>query len=267
MNHKTVSQPQATTDTGAFRQGLYVGRGQNYTHYRPDYPPTLYDYLIANGIVRPNAVVADVGAGTGIFTEPLLQRGIHCIAVEPNHDLQQAARITYADFVNQGLFRVVDGSSDQTQLADGCVDVVFAVQAFHWFDPEKFKTECRRILRTDVQRVVLIWNDRDFNFPIRDAIKDLSRKHQIRRDRFANREESLRDFFGTPDYHVAQFKHAHHMDRAGLLGFLASISSLPKAADSGFEAMKNDAEAMFAQFAVNGVLTVPYLTQMYWNFE
>lgn len=47
----------------------------NYVKYRPSYPEELVDELIKQFHINAQSVIADVGAGTGIFTQLLINRG------------------------------------------------------------------------------------------------------------------------------------------------------------------------------------------------
>ena len=38
---------------------------------------------------KENGSAVDVGAGTGIWTRQILDRGIRCVAVEPNEDMRK----------------------------------------------------------------------------------------------------------------------------------------------------------------------------------
>ena len=39
------------------------------------------------------------------------------------------------------------------------LNIVIAAQAFHWFDREKFREECQRLLKPGA-KVALFWNER-----------------------------------------------------------------------------------------------------------
>src|SRR4051794_41106525 len=93
---------------------------QAYAMGRPGYPRALGELVASLG-----REVADVGAGTGLATEMLLACGLDVIAIEPSPAMRAAARVP-----------VREGSAEATGLPDGSVDVVFAAQAAHWFDPE-----------------------------------------------------------------------------------------------------------------------------------
>lgn len=59
-----------------------------YADHRPTYPPALF-HTIEDLTGRPLAGsrVADVGAGTGLATARLLERGARVVAVEPGEDM------------------------------------------------------------------------------------------------------------------------------------------------------------------------------------
>lgn len=48
----------------------------NYVKYRPSYPEELVDELVQQFRIDEESVIADIGAGTGIFTQLLTNRGV-----------------------------------------------------------------------------------------------------------------------------------------------------------------------------------------------
>ena len=67
----------------------FSNRVDSYTKYRPSYPQVALDYLYDT--VGLDGEIADIGAGTGIFTKLLLERGSRVTAVEPNQAMREAA--------------------------------------------------------------------------------------------------------------------------------------------------------------------------------
>ena len=51
----------------------FTNRVENYTKYRPGYPAEIVSLLSDKFQLEPGAVIADIGSGTGIFAELLLQ--------------------------------------------------------------------------------------------------------------------------------------------------------------------------------------------------
>lgn len=66
----------------------FDGKGEMYAKTRPQYAAGLFDYLKSTLHIADGSVFADVGSGTGIFSEQLLNGGHKIFAVEPNHDMR-----------------------------------------------------------------------------------------------------------------------------------------------------------------------------------
>ena len=122
---------------------LFSNKAGVYAASRPGYARDAVLYLISlTGVSAP--VIADVGSGTGIFSQSLLEEGAQVFAVEPNDDMRQVAEEKLKHFP---LFHSVRGSAESTTLADCSVDMITAATSFHWFDFDGFKRECRRIAK------------------------------------------------------------------------------------------------------------------------
>ncbi len=65
----------------------FTDRVDNYVKYRPTYPKEVIDTLRQQGI-NDGHLIADIGAGTGIFTKILLENGFKVVAVEPNDKMR-----------------------------------------------------------------------------------------------------------------------------------------------------------------------------------
>lgn len=115
----------------------FDGKGEIYARFRPTYPKAMLDYLYTKGGMRAGSVIADVGAGTGILTRLLLERGCTVFAVEPNADMRRKAEETLRSFA---ACHFTCGNAEQTLLPDHSVHFVTAAQAFHWFDRKNSKT-------------------------------------------------------------------------------------------------------------------------------
>ncbi len=129
----------------------YNQQADVYASVRPSYHPALVERFIDR---YATGVVADVGAGTGIFTSQLVEAGCVPIAIEP------VASMRHAITVEHPTVTVVDGTAEDTGLDDSSVDTVVAAQAFHWFDHDAALAEIERILRPE-GFVVCVWNVRD----------------------------------------------------------------------------------------------------------
>jgi ubiquinone/menaquinone biosynthesis C-methylase UbiE len=106
----------------------FTNRVETYVKHRPSYPKEAIDYLFGNVGVTASSPIADVGAGTGIFSELLLERGCHVIAVEPNAAMREASVQKLGVYPG---FIAWNGSAEATGLESESVDYITCAQAFH----------------------------------------------------------------------------------------------------------------------------------------
>ncbi len=108
----------------------FAAHALDYDRYRPRYPASLFDDLVSLTGLGPGDTAIEVGAGTGIATEPLVDRGLAVTAVEPAAAMAAVAEAKLADRVRYVTSRFEDLS------ADFSVRIVTAFNAWHWVDPE-----------------------------------------------------------------------------------------------------------------------------------
>ena len=136
-------------------------RAQDYARYRPSYPEGAIAAILADLGDPQELVVADIGAGTGISSRLLGDRGPRVIALEPNAAMGEAAEPH-----PQVSFQ--PGTAEQTGLVDQSIHVITCCQAFHWFNAPLALAEFSRILQPG-GRVALLWNDWDLDDPRTEA--------------------------------------------------------------------------------------------------
>lgn len=96
----------------------------------------------------------DLGAGTGLFTARLVERGLDVVAVEPSDGMR--AELSAALPAVEAL----PGSAEQIPLPAASVDAVTVAQAWHWVDVVPAVAEVARVLRPG-GTLGLVWNVRD----------------------------------------------------------------------------------------------------------
>lgn len=241
-------------------RGVFSHKVSDYMASRPGYPAALFDGLRELGVLpEAPAVVADLGAGTGLLTEEFLQRGYRVVAVEPNAGMRAAAD---ARLQRYDGYRGIDGSAEATTLADGSVDLVTAAQAFHWFEVEASRRECLRILRPSGQ-VALIWNDRLLADPAQAALDEIFAEFGGQtRATLAKHEnrESVPQFFGTDRIATIEYPYDHALDRAGFLSLVFSRSYMPLRQSEQGELAVRRAEAVFDEHASSERIVMRYRT-------
>lgn len=210
--------------------------------------------------LSPSSVVADVGSGTGIFSELFLKNGNRVFSIEPNQEMRITAEQLLSSYPN---FRSIEGYAESTGLPSHTVDFITAAQAFHWFEPEKSRQEFRRVLRADGW-VLLVWNTRKTSTPFLCAYDELVR--ECSRDQHAVRHEDLsgqmlRDFLG--ENREVRFDNIQILDFQGLLGRLLSSSYSPLKGSPMHDRIVNKLLGIFARYQVNGVVQLEYDTEVY----
>ncbi|WP_406303584.1 class I SAM-dependent methyltransferase [Streptomyces sp. NBC_00885] len=148
-----------TTTSHAQRGLSFDAAAAQYNAARPGYPPALFDAVEElTGRPLKGSRVIDVGAGTGIATRLLRERGARVTAVEPGPGMAAQLHSVLPDIP------LVLGLGDALPLADGCADLVTYAQAWHWTDPERAFPEALRVLRPG-GALALWWNVSDRDVP------------------------------------------------------------------------------------------------------
>lgn len=198
----------------------FSNRAKDYAKYRPSYPAAAID-LILEGLGQPSQLVAaDVGAGTGISSRLLAERGVKVLAIEPNSAMRQAAI--------HPLIELRDATAEATRLNDASVDLVTCFQAFHWFNPELALLEFRRILKPS-RRLALVWNERDSNDKFTASYSQLiqiaSNNHPAEQRRVAVDPLLTSPYFTNEHY---TFTYIQKVNLSGLIGRAMSTSYIPQ---------------------------------------
>jgi SAM-dependent methyltransferase len=242
----------------------FADRVGDYVRCRPGYPPEVIACLVERHGLRPEHAVADVGSGTGIWTECLLRHGHRVYAVEPNGPMRAAAERRLG---SDARFISIAGTAEATTLPDASVDWVTAAQAFHWFDPPRCRAEFRRILSSPAGLVVLIWNNRREDTPFLAAYEQLLQAHgtdyaAVKHER-VEKDGSLERLFGGLDYARYVFANTQEFDYAGLEGRTLSASYTPREGDPRRSALLAELRRVFDEHAQAGRVQVLYETRLY----
>ena len=247
----------------------FTGKADKYSKFRPSYPKELLDYLYYEVGFRADSKIADIGAGTGIFSRLLLERGSRVIAVEPNDDMRRFAEADFAEFES---FTAVKAPAENTGLPAASVDFITTAQAFHWFDTELFREECRRILKPG-GKVVIIWNTRDFDEQLSEREKIIRAQYNTdEKGTAAHASTSKRQalmkenaFFGEAGFEKRIFRNDLLLDRETFIGRSLSSSYAPRE-DRDAEKYYGFIAAMsefFDEFNENGLIAYKQFTESY----
>jgi ubiquinone/menaquinone biosynthesis C-methylase UbiE len=243
----------------------FSDRVDSYVKFRPSYPAEAINYLYDVVGLQADGKIADIGAGTGIFSKLLLERGSHVTAVEPNQEMREAAEKT---LIGEKNFRAVSGSAEMTGLPDQSVDFIVCAQAFHWFDRSAAQTEFKRILKHG-GKVVLIWNSRLLHgTSFREEYEQLLQTFGTDYNKVNHKNispEILSSFFKSGKMQEKRFIYQQLFDFEGLSGRLRSSSYTPALGDPKHALMMNELQNLFERNNQDGKVFFEYETEVYWG--
>lgn len=153
----TTHSPDAVP--GPSRALSFDRAAAQYAAARPSYPDALFDAVedIAGRPLR-DARTLDVGAGTGISTRRLHDRGARVVAVEPGPGMAAQLRRDLPDIP------LVRGDGNRLPFATASADLITYAQSWHWTDHARAGAEVRRVLRPG-GTLALWWNVADSTVP------------------------------------------------------------------------------------------------------
>lgn len=266
----------------------FSGRVENYVKYRPGYPQAIIDLLRKECHLTTNALIADIGSGTGKLAEVFLNNGYRVLGIEPDPEMRAAAEYVLGQ---SPTFTSSAASAEATELPDRSVDVVTAGQAFHWFDRERVRKEFARILVPEGW-VVLVWNrQKTAGTPFLVALEQfwqtyLTREglqgvatgqdltlllqatnpvYRWRLDSGRFSQELIAPFFGSDGFAMQTFENPQVYDFEDLKGRVLSAGSAPQADHPRYTGMLETLESLFQMHQVNDSVTIDYETQIWYG--
>ncbi|MDQ6418584.1 class I SAM-dependent methyltransferase [Paenibacillus sp. LHD-117] len=243
----------------------FTDRVDTYVKYRPSYPQKALDFLYGKVGFSDRSIIADIGAGTGIFSGLLLDRGSRVVALEPNEAMREAAIKQYA---SHPRYASCPGSAERTGLSEESVHHIVCAQSFHWFDRPAAREEFRRILKPD-GRVALIWNSRrTAGTPFLEQFEQLLLRYGTDYEKVGHKNitrQTLSEFFSDDGPALEVFASEQRLDEEGLKGRLLSSSYCPLPGHPNYEPMMERLSVIFKQCAVDGLVTMTYDTELYWG--
>ena len=241
----------------------FSDRVDNYIKFRPGYPPEVLSFLKQECNLNADSVIADVGAGTGIFTKLLLDEGYKVYAVEPNQPMRDAAVEQLSAYKT---FTPVDGTAEATTLPDKSTDLIVCAQAFHWFNDAKTKIEFNRVLK-DTGKAALIWNSRQTDVDeFAKAYEALLKHDGIDYNKVNHRKVrdiDFKAFFKGGVYTLTKYANTQIFDEAGLIGRAYSSSYVPKENTAEGEKFLVLLKEIFNKYNVDGKVSFVYETEIY----
>jgi SAM-dependent methyltransferase len=187
--------------------------GEHYHAVRPSYPAETVDFMVPAGA----RTAVDLGAGTGLFTRLLAERGLVVTAVDPSASMLDALRRGAGQAPAPPT--VVQARAEETGLPGGAFDLATCAQAWHWIDPDAGSAEAARLLRPG-GTLALVWNQLDTTVPWVHRLTRIMHAGDVH----AAHPERRRTCppFGPEEHHLVHW--TDHTTPAGLHALMASRS-------------------------------------------
>lgn len=240
----------------------FSNRAENYVKYRPAYPVGIIPFLEQTLSLQKDARIADIGSGTGLFAEPLLEKGYQVTCIEPNEEMRKAgeARLSrYPYFISRRQ------RAEATGLGSQSIDLITVAQAFHWLNPVASRREFVRILRPG-GNAVLAWNIQKTNNQFLNGYAEIKEQYRIE-DTLPNRitGQQIAEFFTPGGFQKMVFPNLQILNFDALKGQLLSVSSMPLPGHPSYETMISALVQLFLAFNENGFVRMEFETILYWG--
>ena len=232
-------------------------RAKIYAKARPSYPKAAVRFIFEEAVVPGGGVIVDVGAGTGLGTNLLAGHGKSVIGVDPNLEMLRAAS------PGPGVF-LMAGRAERLPFGNATISLMISFNAFHWFQPEPFFAEARRVLKLP-GALALVWNNWELSDPFTARFVSLMRS-------FApdlppeDREVEVEPLYATrlfTNVRRASFENVHTLNLEGLRLRLQSVSYIPRSGPD-WDRASSELDSLFQTFADrDGLVRHRYQTSVF----
>ncbi|KAM8856283.1 putative methyltransferase [Spinachia spinachia] len=149
---------------------LFEGKDHafSYQKYRFTPPGELKNIILqylCKKKAQPHVLAVDVGCGTGQNSRLLAPHFREVVGIDVSDSQLEEARAV-PGYPNVTYRR---GTAEELPFPDGCVDLLAAASAAHWFDPARFLAEARRVLKPGGCVALLGFSDSDTRFHYQGA--------------------------------------------------------------------------------------------------
>ena len=130
----------------------FAAQAEEYDRYRPRYPEGVFDDIMEIAGLSLGAKAIEIGAGTGIATEPLVRRGLAVTAIEPAVEMASVAASKLTDRAQIIVGRFEDYSTPEP------VQLVASFNAWHWVEPRAGVDRVAELLEPN-GFLALVWTE------------------------------------------------------------------------------------------------------------
>ncbi|MCL2540449.1 MAG: class I SAM-dependent methyltransferase [Firmicutes bacterium] len=242
----------------------FTDKAVGFAKYRPPYATAFFKYLLTKVNDAGNTVVADIGAGTGLFSKGLLDHGFKVVCIEPNAAMRLEASVYLSE---QKGFKIIDGAAEFTNLPADRFDIVTAAQAFHLVNREAFLAEAERILKP-YGKLALVWHMQDTDIALFKEIAEINHQFCAKFKGFAEgvdykNPDEFNEMFMPGEVEYKLFDNSILLTREQFMGWIMAASFVPPVNSCEHKTYYNAISDLFIRHSVAGKITVPLKTVSY----
>lgn len=127
-----------------FGREAYGADPAGYHAVRPAYPDWVFEMLVERGCLAKGTAAFEIGAGTGIATQKLVELGANpLVIIEP--DVRMAGFL--CDTIQADGLSVLSAPFEEAPLPENSFDFGFSATSFHWLNEEVALTKIAKSLR------------------------------------------------------------------------------------------------------------------------
>ncbi len=231
---------------------IFGGVVGDYERGRPTYPNEIVDWLSERSDLDGDALVVDLGAGTGKLTRLLTPRA-SVVAIDADPVMLSTLRLQIPEA------RAICARAEAIPLPPGSVTTVTAAQCFDWFRLEETLLEIHRILHPGGSLGVLFNSLGDAHAVFMEIVA----RHcgTVSVDSESPWRAALTDteLFTSQGEHATRFDHV--VDADGLVSLAASISYIAALPEPQRLRVLTDVRALTA--GESAEIVVPYTCQAF----
>jgi SAM-dependent methyltransferase len=233
-------------------------RAHSYDRFRWDYVDEAVKTVIAECGLSRNAIVADIGSGTGMLARHFVGRVGVVLAVEPSAEMRAIA----ARQIRGGV-RHITGLADNTTLPDHHVDMIGIGRALHWFPAAATRKEFHRIVKPGGWMAV-------FSIPctnekLLESLRGVRTEENgwaVAADKMRMESVPLSFYFGHEGFRKLSFPASVIETWDEFVGRVSSFSPAPTENHPLRPRFEKALRDVFEQYAVGGVLHVSIATEI-----
>ena len=236
---------------------------ESYEISRPGYPSQIVDFLKNNLNFSPSSKLLELAAGTGKFTDLLVQHGFNPMVTEWLPNMLKVLKTKHPKLP------AFIAKAEEIPFKNDIFDTVLAAQSFHWFSNHNALADIARVLKKDGYFVIIFQERNDAVDWVHEYHKIIfSYPHELvaRFELNAWKKAFENQEYFSPLEHL-KFDYSQHFLKENLthraLG-MSFIAALPESQKQAVVEQMKELCSVHDAIKDHDVIEFPYITHVYW---